>query len=171
MTSPIGLLIFKLFLCLLNEPPRHEHVRCSGSITPPFLASALHGCEIIASRQGRLTPGERALGSHFIGPITGLDRVEKKTIHRNGNRTLKFQAVVPRYADWIISYPYYRPIVVIIIIFIFRDDITKVQITYNSNACMLDMSVYFQLNKQNKLRDRSPRANYTDRATAAWRQS
>jgi hypothetical protein len=45
-----------------------------------FLTSALDGGEWWASRPGRLTPGERAPGTHSIwvsmGPRTGLDDVE-----------------------------------------------------------------------------------------------
>jgi hypothetical protein len=46
-----------------------------------FLTSALAGGEWLASRPGRLTPGERARGAHWIwgsvGPRTGLDDMEK----------------------------------------------------------------------------------------------
>jgi hypothetical protein len=46
-----------------------------------FLTSALVGGEWSASRPGRFTPGERALGTHWIGgcvgPRAGLDNMEK----------------------------------------------------------------------------------------------
>jgi hypothetical protein len=46
-----------------------------------FLTSALAGSEWSASRPGRLTPGERAHGTHWIGgwvgPRAGLDDVKK----------------------------------------------------------------------------------------------
>jgi hypothetical protein len=46
-----------------------------------FLTSALVGGEWSASRPGSLTPGERALGNHWIGgcvgPRAGLDDMEK----------------------------------------------------------------------------------------------
>jgi hypothetical protein len=52
------------------------------SIAPPFLTSALAGSEWSASRPGRFTPEERALGIHWIGgwmdPRAGLDDVEKR---------------------------------------------------------------------------------------------
>jgi hypothetical protein len=47
-----------------------------------FLTSALFGGEWSVSRLGRLTPGERTPGSHWIGswvgPRAGLEEVEKK---------------------------------------------------------------------------------------------
>jgi hypothetical protein len=47
-----------------------------------FFTSALVGGECSASRPGRFTPGERALGTHWIGswvnPRAGLDDVEKR---------------------------------------------------------------------------------------------
>jgi hypothetical protein len=49
-----------------------------------FLTSALVGSEWSASRPGRFTPKERAPGTHWIrgwvGPRTGLDAVENRTI-------------------------------------------------------------------------------------------
>jgi hypothetical protein len=46
------------------------------------LTSALVGGEWSASRPNRFTPGERALGTHWIdgwvGPRAGLDDVEKR---------------------------------------------------------------------------------------------
>jgi hypothetical protein len=50
--------------------------------TFPSLTSALAGGEWSASRPGRLTPGERAPGTQWIGgwvdPRAGLDNVEKR---------------------------------------------------------------------------------------------
>jgi hypothetical protein len=50
-----------------------------GSITPPFLTSALDGGESSGSCPGCFVPGERALGTHWIGgwvgPRAGLDTV------------------------------------------------------------------------------------------------
>jgi hypothetical protein len=47
-----------------------------------ILTSALSVGEWLASRPGRLTPGERASGTHWmggwVGPRTGLDDVEKR---------------------------------------------------------------------------------------------
>jgi hypothetical protein len=47
-----------------------------------FLISALAGGEWSASRPGRFTPGERALGTHWLGGWVdlraGLDDVEKR---------------------------------------------------------------------------------------------
>jgi hypothetical protein len=49
-----------------------------------FLASALVRGEWSASRPCCFTPGERALGTHWIGgwvgPRIGLDNVERRTI-------------------------------------------------------------------------------------------
>jgi hypothetical protein len=46
------------------------------------LTSALVGGELLDSRSGRFTPGERARGTHWIGgwvgPRPGLDDVEKR---------------------------------------------------------------------------------------------
>jgi hypothetical protein len=46
-----------------------------------LLTSALAGGEWSAPRPGRFTPGERALGTHWIGgwvdPKAGLDGMEK----------------------------------------------------------------------------------------------
>jgi hypothetical protein len=60
---------------------RNEDMWGSGSITPPFLKSALDGSEWSASRHGRFTPGERFPGTHWIagwvGLRTALDAVEK----------------------------------------------------------------------------------------------
>jgi hypothetical protein len=48
-----------------------------------FLTSALAGSEWSASRPGRFTPGERALGTHWIrvwvDPRASLDDFEKRT--------------------------------------------------------------------------------------------
>jgi hypothetical protein len=46
-----------------------------------FLISVLAGGEWSASRLGRFTPGERALGNHWVDwmvPRTGLDDVERR---------------------------------------------------------------------------------------------
>jgi hypothetical protein len=53
-----------LSLDLLKEEPHHEDIWESGGIAPPILASALVGCEILASRPGRFTPGESDIGTH-----------------------------------------------------------------------------------------------------------
>jgi hypothetical protein len=46
-----------------------------------FVTSALVGGELSDSRRGRFTPGERVLGTHWIGgwvdPSAGLDDMEK----------------------------------------------------------------------------------------------
>jgi hypothetical protein len=47
-----------------------------GGIAPPFLTSALDGGECLALRPGRFTPGTHWIGG-WVGPITGLDDVEK----------------------------------------------------------------------------------------------
>jgi hypothetical protein len=43
----------------------------SGGIAPPFVTSALDAGEWSASRPGRFTPGEIALGTHWIGGWVG----------------------------------------------------------------------------------------------------
>jgi hypothetical protein len=72
----------KLSLCLTNYALRHEGVWESGVIAPPFLTSALVAGEWSASRPCRLTPGEIAPGTHWIGdwvdPRAGLDDMEKR---------------------------------------------------------------------------------------------
>jgi hypothetical protein len=54
----------------------------SGGIAPPFLNSALHEGVWSASRPGCFIPGEKALGTHFIGGWVGsrtrLDHMEKE---------------------------------------------------------------------------------------------
>jgi hypothetical protein len=51
-------------------------------MAPPFLTSALDGGEWSASRPGRLSPGERAPGTHWaggwMGPRAGLDIMERE---------------------------------------------------------------------------------------------
>jgi hypothetical protein len=68
------------FVCLINLAPRHEGVRRSGGIAPPFLTSALVGSEWSASRTDRFILGDRSPGTHCIGswagPRNGLDAVE-----------------------------------------------------------------------------------------------
>jgi hypothetical protein len=73
----------------------------SESTAPPFLASALDGCEWSASRSSRFTLGEGASGTHCIGgwvdPRAGLDSVEwRNSLVRAGNRTLAVQPVARR---------------------------------------------------------------------------
>jgi hypothetical protein len=54
----------------------------SGGIAHTFLTSALDGGEWSASRPGRFTPRERALGTHWmggwVGPRAVLDMVKRK---------------------------------------------------------------------------------------------
>jgi hypothetical protein len=49
-------------------------------MVPLFLTSPLHGREWAAPRLRRFSPGERALGTHWVGgwvgPIVGLDSVQ-----------------------------------------------------------------------------------------------
>jgi hypothetical protein len=64
----------------------------SGSIAPPFLASALGGGERPASRPGCFTPKETAPGTHctggWVGPRASLDDLEKeKSLALARNRT------------------------------------------------------------------------------------
>jgi hypothetical protein len=62
--------------------PHHEGVLGSGGTAPRILDSALDGGEWLASRTCRLTPKERALGTHWIGGLVdlraGLDMVVKR---------------------------------------------------------------------------------------------
>jgi hypothetical protein len=65
------------FLCLTNYTLRHEDVWGSGCIDPHFL-------DFATSWKCPFTPGERALGIHWIGawvsPRAGLDDAEKRKI-------------------------------------------------------------------------------------------
>jgi hypothetical protein len=60
------------------------------------VTSALDGGEWSASRPGRFTPRERALGTHWIGDWGILDMVVKRKIPSpDGNRTLQPQSSSP----------------------------------------------------------------------------
>jgi hypothetical protein len=52
----------KLIMGLINLAPRHADVWRSGRIAPPFLLSALEGCQWSASRPCRFTPGTHCIG-------------------------------------------------------------------------------------------------------------
>jgi hypothetical protein len=60
----------------------HEDITGSGGIAPLFLTSVLDRDEWSVPRPGRLTPGKRASGTHWIGgkvgPRAGLDAVQKR---------------------------------------------------------------------------------------------
>jgi hypothetical protein len=56
----------KLAVCVINEAPGHEDIWGCESIAPSFLTWALDGGEWSASRPGRFTPRERALGAWSI---------------------------------------------------------------------------------------------------------
>jgi hypothetical protein len=49
----------------------------NGGIAPPFLTSALDGCEWSASGPGEIAPGTHWIGG-WVGPRVGLDAVEKR---------------------------------------------------------------------------------------------
>jgi hypothetical protein len=68
-----------------------------------FLTSALEGGEWSASRTDRFTrrkgtPDTRWIGS-WVGPIAGLEVVEKRKIPRTETRTPILKPVAIRYAD------------------------------------------------------------------------
>jgi hypothetical protein len=71
------------------------------------LSSALDGGEWLASRSGRFTPRERALGTHWIGGWVGpravLNAVVKRKIpsprRESNSRTPTIQPVAQRYTD------------------------------------------------------------------------
>jgi hypothetical protein len=76
----------------------------SGGITPQFLTLTLDGGEWSASRPFRLTPGERASGTHWIegrvGLRAGLDAVEERKIScPSWNRTPAVQPIAHHYTD------------------------------------------------------------------------
>jgi hypothetical protein len=88
------------------QAPRHEEVRGSASIAPPFLISPLIEGDWSASHPGRFTPGEKASGTHFIGgwvgPRTGLYDVEneKSRPYRDSNSDPSVvQPVASRYTN------------------------------------------------------------------------
>jgi hypothetical protein len=72
---------------------------------PPFLTSVLYGGEWSASRPGRLTPVERAPGTHWTGDWVGSraglwtlwSREKSLTLARN--QTPDVQPVARRYTD------------------------------------------------------------------------
>jgi hypothetical protein len=74
----------------------------SGGIAPPFLTSALDEGEWSASRSCRFTPGERALGTHYIGgwvdPVWRLWSREI-TLAPGGNRTPAVHLLGRRYTN------------------------------------------------------------------------
>jgi hypothetical protein len=74
------------------------------AIAPPFLMSALDAGELLASRPGRYTSGERPPSTHWIGgclgPTASLDAVEKRKVPASaGNGTPTVQPVAHRYTD------------------------------------------------------------------------
>jgi hypothetical protein len=88
------------------------------------VTSALDGGEWSASRPGRFTPRERALGTHWIGGWVGpravLDAVVKRKIpspcRESNPRTPIVQPVAQRYTDWAITALLLSPVSIIIII-------------------------------------------------------
>jgi hypothetical protein len=70
----------KMSLCLINQASHLEDVPVNRGIAPSFLTSALDRGEWSASQTTRITPGERAPGTHWMGgwvdPTAGLDDVE-----------------------------------------------------------------------------------------------
>jgi hypothetical protein len=74
----------KLSLCLVHQTTRHEDVRRSGRVAPPFSTSALDECELSGLRSCRFTPGKEPTGTHWIGGWVGprerLDAVEWRKI-------------------------------------------------------------------------------------------
>jgi hypothetical protein len=66
-------------LCLINQTSYHEDVWGNGSISPPFLTSALDGGEWSALRSCRFNPWERARGT-WVDSRTGPDAMEKRQI-------------------------------------------------------------------------------------------
>jgi hypothetical protein len=82
----------------------------SEGIAPPFLTSALDGGERSVSRPVRVSPRERASGTHWIGgwvgPRTGRDAMEQRTIFAPaGNRTLVIKSIALRYTNSAILAP------------------------------------------------------------------
>jgi hypothetical protein len=78
------LLKIKLPICLTSLALRHEDVWGSECTDPHFFTSELVGGEWSNSRPGRVTPGERSPGTHWIGdwvdPRAGLDDMEKRKL-------------------------------------------------------------------------------------------
>jgi hypothetical protein len=67
----------KLFLCLNNYIPRHEDVKGTGGIAPPFPTSAIDGGKLSISRPGRFYPPQIR---GWMGPRADLDAVKKRKI-------------------------------------------------------------------------------------------
>jgi hypothetical protein len=78
------LLLHQLSQCLIRWAARHEDIRGSGGIAPPFLTPAIDWGEWSASRPCRFTPTERAPGTHWIGGWVGhrigLDASKSKAV-------------------------------------------------------------------------------------------
>jgi hypothetical protein len=81
MTRPMS-----LYFCVLNLT-KHHAMKTYWEVEVQrhaFLTSTLEGGEWTASHPGRLTPGERASGTPWVGgwvgPRAGLDAVEKRKI-------------------------------------------------------------------------------------------
>jgi hypothetical protein len=98
----------KLSLCLTNLALRHEGVWRSGCIDPHFLDLGISWRWVVSFTPGRITPGERATGTHWIGgsvnPRAGLNDVrENSWPHRDSNYDPSVgQPVASRYTDWAI---------------------------------------------------------------------
>jgi hypothetical protein len=74
---------------------------------------ALGGGELSDSRHNRLTPWEKATGTHcaggWVGPRAGLDAVEKR-VAPACNRILAIQPVARRYVDCTNPAPVQHPV-------------------------------------------------------------
>jgi hypothetical protein len=66
--------------CLISSAICREDIWGSEGIAPPFLTSALDGCECSASHPGRYTPGTHWIGG-CVGRAVCLDAVKRKILH------------------------------------------------------------------------------------------
>lgn len=95
---------------VLTGAPSHQDVWRSGGISPPFLTCVLDGCELSASRPGRVVPREIAPGTNCMGGGCAPESVSalwsRETFLTTGrNRTRAVHLIVCCYTDWAIPTP------------------------------------------------------------------
>jgi hypothetical protein len=94
----------EVVLCLINSALRHEEVRGSGDIAPPFFTSALDGGVSLSSRPGHFNPRKTAPGIHciggWVGPTADLDAMDwRKICCFDANKTPAVQPIAHSYSS------------------------------------------------------------------------